>query len=158
MHHALLSPSLSLLLSFSSLLLSLPNASLSDIVIVHVCRTRSALLLSRTLVLLSLLLLLDLSSCLFYIAHLRDVDIFDPLSQVILVRHRTHHRGMRNTLFRSHSTYRWRSSSSYHMSHRSIHRQIDSVAFVVQPLWLDLCIRCGQLAGDHDTSRQLINW
>ena len=27
-----------------------------------------------------------------------------------------------------------------------------------QPLWLDSCIRCGQLAGDHDASRQLIDW
>ena len=131
MHRALLSPSSSLLLSFLSLSLSLPNTSLLDIVIIHVCRTWSALSLSRTLVLSLLLSLSDLSSCLFYIAHMRDVDIFDPLSQVILVRRCTHRQGMCNTLFRSHSTYRWWSSSSYRISHRSIHRQVDSVAFVV---------------------------
>ena len=28
----------------------------------------------------------------------------------------------------------------------------------MQPLWLDSCIRYGQLAGDYDASRQLIGW
>ena len=131
MHRALLSPLSSLLSLFSSLSLSLPNASLLDIVIAHVCHTRSALSLSRTLVLLSSLSLLDLSSCLFYIAHLRDVDIFNPLSQVILVRRRTHRWGTCNTLFRLHSTYCRRSSLSYRISDRSIHRRVNGVTFVV---------------------------
>ena len=62
---------------------------------------------------------------------LREADIFNPLSQVILIRRCTHRRGTRNTSFRLHSSYRRRSSTSYRISHCFIHRRVNGVAFVV---------------------------